>query len=115
MNERNIKSFNSSTCLRAIKDDILLVRPQFLLALGYQASGDVEPCIGAVITFYRSSQVTESFRLRISFKDEFVWRPSFSTCTGPLVVFSFTADVEANLLCKETESLGSLLDLCVGV
>ena len=58
--------------------------------------------IGAVSTFFQEY----AFRSRISFRDEFVRRSSFSTCTGLLVVVRhnfgpFTADVEANLLCEE--------------
>lgn len=73
--------------------------------------------IGAVITFYRSSQVIESFHSRISFGMNLSGGLHFQPvldCWWCSVQNSalFTPDVEAKLLlCKEIESLGPLLGL----
>ena len=48
------------------------------------------------------SQVIERFRSGISFGDEFVWRSSFSTCTGLLVVFSAITSVFLSLILRPT-------------
>lgn len=66
---------------------------------------------------FRSSQVIERFRLRISFRDEFVlagevfifnlrWTVSGVQCHN---FGLFIADVEVHLLCEEIESPGRLL------